>query len=194
MSSDTCAPWAQTSTGLAVDLLDPLVEQISITDISTALERIPRFNGHTIPVWSVAQHSLAVETEFQPTGALPEAGERLAALLHDAHEAYTGDIISPMQVALATPDLKAIQHVLQQTIHARFGLPRVLPDATIAAIKQADLVILATEKDQLMVKPPRAWMDLPTPSAQDLRKMIGKTEDQFRWRFRALMNAWHQLG
>jgi hypothetical protein len=195
MSDDTQGPWVQTSCGLAVDLGNPQIEQIDITDINTALTRIPRFNGHTILAWSVAQHSLAVEKELQLTGAMPEAGERLAALLHDAHEAYTGDIVSPMQVALGGADLRAIQLLLQRAIHGRCGLPPVLPEATAAAIRHADLVILASEKDQLMVRPPRAWADLPTPSAQDLRTLWGNNDEyQFRTRWRTLMAAWHALG
>jgi hypothetical protein len=195
MSSDTQAPWVQTFCGFAVDLRNPQIEQIDITDINTALTRIPRFNGHTIPAWSVAQHSLAVERELQLTGAMPEACERLAALLHDAHEAYTGDIVSPMQVALGGADLRAIQMLLQRAIHGRCGLPLVLPEATTAAIRHADLVILASEKDQLMVRPPRAWADLPPPSKQNLRTLWGNNNEyQFLTRWRALMAVWHCLG
>jgi hypothetical protein len=188
-----CAPWAQTYSGRAVDLLAPQLEQIDIKDIAMALNRLPRFNGHTLLPWSVAAHSVAVERELVPTGALPLEAERLAALLHDAHEAYTGDIISPMQAALSGSGIKTIQAMVQQAIHARFGLPRLLPDATCVEIKRADLVLLATEKDQLMSRPPRPWMDLPAPSQQRLD--LGPWADTalFEERFVALMRLWHRL-
>ena len=187
------APWAQTYTGRAVDLLLPKVEQIHLDDICVALERLPRFNGHTTHPWSVAAHSLCVADALELTGALPEPAERLAALLHDAHEAYTGDIISPMQAAIDRTEIRAIQAGLQQAIHQRFGLPASLPHNTIVAIKQADLAMLAREKDSLMAAPPRPWIDLPPPAAVNVFAPGWMAPGTWRQRFIDLMCAWHGL-
>jgi hypothetical protein len=89
----------------------------------------------------------------------------LAALLHDAHEAYSGDIASPMKVALrhlgARDALQLIEQGLQSAIHARFGLPWPLLNAHRAAIHLADLQALRLERDVLMKLPPAEWAKLP---------------------------------
>jgi hypothetical protein len=60
MTADV-APWAQTASGLAVDLLPPpKPEQITLHDIATGL-LAPRFNRQTqVRPWSIAEHSMLV--------------------------------------------------------------------------------------------------------------------------------------
>jgi hypothetical protein len=156
-------PWVQTFTARKVDLLTPQPEQIALLDISTSLSRLPRFNGHTNLRWSVADHSLLVEALVRR--ADHDDGASLAALLHDAHEAYSGDIASPMKVALrmlgAHDALQLIEQRLQSAIHARFGLPWPLSNAHRAAIHLADLQALRLERDVLMKLPPADWTELP---------------------------------
>lgn len=82
----------------------------TLMDIAAALSRIPRFAGHGRVNWSVLDHSLfcydiARHTEQLRFGA-PSLG--LAMLLHDAHEALTGDIPSPMK----SPEMKSLQWLL----------------------------------------------------------------------------------
>lgn len=190
---NACEPWAQTYTGRAVDLLRPDPLSIDIEDIAVTLARIPRFNGHTRTAWSVAAHSLAVERVCQPTGTMPEPAERLIALLHDAHEAYTGDIINPMQVAIGKGGIRDVQYALQQAIHHRFGLPTFIPEPTRGMVKHADLVMLATEKAQLMGPEPRPWVDLPPPADLDLSHKDFNGDRSWWWRFNALMKQWHGL-
>lgn len=164
-------PWVQTAIGRAVDLLDPKVEQISARDIAHALSRINRFNGYTIgEPWSVAQHSMLVES-LLPEHAGPEL--RLAALLHDAHEAYLGDIATPVASAIvhrilarttlacAAMVLSDLKDDFDRVIHVAFGLPEVLPAKWAEVIRWHDYRALAVEKDQLMAREPRSWGELP---------------------------------
>jgi 5'-deoxynucleotidase YfbR-like HD superfamily hydrolase len=90
-------PHVLTRSGMLVPLNQPTAEHIRLGDIAHALARIPRFNGHTIEPWSVADHSRLV-ARLLPDDVGPTL--RLAALLHDGHEAYLGDITSPVAEAL----------------------------------------------------------------------------------------------
>ncbi len=94
-------------------------ESIRIQDIAHALSNICRFNGHTKEFYSVAQHSMLVA--FQMPGT-PE--EKLAALLHDAAEAYVCDIPSPMKPYLGEPYLDLFAEV-QAVIHKMYGVVQI---------------------------------------------------------------------
>jgi 5'-deoxynucleotidase YfbR-like HD superfamily hydrolase len=161
------APWMQTIGGRAVDLLSPRPDQIELSDIAASLDRLPRFNGHTQErVWTVTKHSHLVANLL--THVIPEEEDphlRLAALLHDAHEAYTGDITAPMKAALCSlvgyDPIKPIAKRLQGVIHARFHLPVGLPSAWGEAIHRADLMALHMEKRAFMAPEPRPWVYLP---------------------------------
>ncbi len=95
-------PWMQTTTDTAFDLVNPHPEMVDFkTHIPEALSRIGRFNG-TIRsgIYSVAQHSvIGADAIYRETGSNLKAA---AFLLHDAHEAYIGDIITPAQNALCS--------------------------------------------------------------------------------------------
>lgn len=84
-----------THSGLFVYPFDPQPEEIAAEDIWWALSRIPRFNGHTKRPYTVAEHSLICAW-------LAPKPLKLAALLHDAAEAYIGDIMRPVKVDLKT--------------------------------------------------------------------------------------------
>lgn len=91
-----------TFSGTLVNPLEP--EVVSIHDIAHALSMICRYGGHSPVHYSVAQHSLIVMHRAMRVAALraPNATAEflayewlLPALLHDAHEAYIGDIVTP---------------------------------------------------------------------------------------------------
>jgi 5'-deoxynucleotidase YfbR-like HD superfamily hydrolase len=94
--------WVQTFSGVAFDLRAPRVEDVRIDDIAVSLARINRFTGHTIGPdligYSVAQHSVHVSRIVEQWGAPPAILRE--ALLHDAGEAYYGDVASPIQRAM----------------------------------------------------------------------------------------------
>ncbi len=144
MPDRTGAPpraWQRMLSGRRLDLLDPSPLDIEISDIAQGLARVARWNGQTEGdhAFSVAQHSLLVESIFliQEPAASPD--QSLAALLHDGPEYVIGDMISPFK-SVVGGDYKAVEERLQRAIHLRFSLPPKLDEKTRKAIKRADHV------------------------------------------------------
>ncbi len=79
-----------TITGRKIDLMDVKPNDISIVDIAWGLSMQNRFNGQVIKPYSVAHHSILVAN-------LVDIPYKLEALMHDAAEAYVGDLIKPIK-------------------------------------------------------------------------------------------------
>jgi 5'-deoxynucleotidase YfbR-like HD superfamily hydrolase len=136
----------ETWSGYFYEFLDPKQEQIHIVDIAYALSNKARFSGHT-QFYSVAEHSVAVAKR------LPKRLQ-LAGLLHDAAEAYLGDIPSPLKHFL--PDFKRIEAINELAINKKFKLDK-LTQADWAEVKQADLQALFNEARVLITSQGRDW-------------------------------------
>jgi hypothetical protein len=148
--------WIQTFTGKRFDLLEPDESMIDILDIAHHLSIENRFNGATKFAYSVGYHSINV-CLFAPKEF------KLNALLHDAHEAYTKDLTSPMRRMLRESyDLRnpsgnsftfeAACFRIQNLIWNKFD---VLYDNEI--IKEIDLRMALTERNALCVPCPDKW-------------------------------------
>ena len=140
--------------------LDGRIDSIHLEDIAHGLAYQCRFNGQTSEFYSIAQHSLMV-ADLVP----PEL--RLAALLHDASEAYLGDVVKPLKALL--PNYKDIEKNVEVLIARHFGIPlEIMFDPRI---KEADMIALATEKRDLMPHSAEDWSYLrgfdPLPDAID---------------------------
>jgi 5'-deoxynucleotidase YfbR-like HD superfamily hydrolase len=82
------------ASGRTVELMAPDWREIDLDDVALGLSRIRRWAGQTRRPISDAEHSLLV-------GRLVPLRYRLAADLHDAHEAIVGDLTTPFARALA---------------------------------------------------------------------------------------------
>ncbi len=130
------AAWQRMLSGRRLDLLDPSPLDIELSDIAHGLARVARWNGQTrgAHAFSVAQHSLLVETIFgEITGSQDPVACQLA-LLHDAPEYVIGDMISPFK-AVVGGDYKAVEARLAAAIRLRFSLPGTVSRSVQAAIK-----------------------------------------------------------
>ena len=148
----------RTFTGLAFDYLDPKPSMICIEDIAHALSMVCRFAGQSREFYSVAQHSILV-CEILP----PCLG--CEALLHDASEAYMGDMARPLKRHL--PDYKQIEAGIMEAIAKKYDLPR-LHDPEI---KKADNIALAFEADLLMKGRVEEYGAIPDDTSIGVRKM-----------------------
>lgn len=128
----------RTYTGRMVNIFKPAPELISIEDIAHALSNLCRFNGHTVKFYSVAEHSLKCAE------LVPEQ-HKLAALLHDASEAYLVDLPSPIKIAM--PEYINIEDKLMRVIAGKFGFEYPLRPE----VKSADKTWLSLEWDNLMI-------------------------------------------
>ncbi len=142
--------WQRMLSGRRLDLLDPTPVDIEIEDIAHGLAFVARWNGQTHGdyAYSVAEHSLLVETIFARIDPKAPARWRLAALLHDAPEYVIGDMISPVKAAVG-PGYGALDERLTAAIHLRFGLPAVIPLPVKKQIKKADKVSAWMEATQI---------------------------------------------
>lgn len=124
-----------TASGTYFDYLHPELSEIAPQDIARGLSNACRFAGQG-PFYSVAQH--CVEGSW-----LIEDRHAFEFLMHDAAEAYLGDVPSPLKQLL--PDYKVIEARVERAIAERFGLPHPMPPQ----VKHMDLRMLRTEKEDL---------------------------------------------
>lgn len=150
MADQPLRAWQRMLSGRRLDLLDPSPLDVEIEDIAHGLSRVARWNGQTVGThaFSVAQHSMIVETIYRQMNSDASPEQLLTALLHDAPEYVIGDMISPFK-AVVGGGYKAVESRLESAIHVRFGLPAATPATLKAKIKKADHVAAFFEATQL---------------------------------------------
>lgn len=138
MSTDRIGDWGVAVSGRQFWPLDPRPEDFHIEDIAHALAHLCRYGGHSRSFYSVAEHSVLVSTVVPREHAL-------AALMHDATEAYVVDVPRPLKRGLgaAYADIEAR---VWAALAERFGLPLELPEC----VKHADDAVLMAEKEVLL--------------------------------------------
>lgn len=176
--------WIQTFTGRQVwpAMIEP--GDICIEDIAHHLANICRFNGACSRHYSVAEHSLLV-SEILPRHL------QLWGLLHDAAEAYTGDVVRPLKRRMELVGFpeegqtRTIAHVedgILRVIAGVYYLPWPMPQP----VRIADNVMLATEKRDLMAAECAPWETLPEPTSTAIPTYGYEIEKAFLKKFNEL--------
>lgn len=124
--------------GAIFDLTDPDASKITAEDIAHGLAHTCRFAGQCKAFYSVAEHSVLVSLVAPHTG--------LAALFHDAAEAFVGDLSRPLKQLL--PEYTKIEKSIERAIFQRFKI--AWPPSP--EVKTADFSVMAAE--QLILMPP----------------------------------------
>ena len=176
--------WIVTSSGKQFFPYAPKPEMVDIADIGHALALLCRWGGHTTCFYSVAEHSVRVARIVPPE-------HMLAALVHDAHEAYTLDLPRPIKRGLADygPMADRVQEVVLEALEVEVS------DEAHDVIKYADNVILMTEARDVTSHPFEGvnWVpgdtamtsnDMPAPLPERILPMpwkVAKAEFMTLW-------------
>ena len=175
----------QTHTGKLMDLANPKVEDIDIEDIAQSLSMLARFNGHIKYFYTVAEHSIWVADRLMPEIAI-------YGLLHDAHEAYIGDITTPVAELIGKEKVTEYKNKIQNVIHEAFGLksPCVYVNQIV---KNQDINALFVEKRDLMLH------DIEWPGGHsnvehedklyDLKSLCEEIKEDFMFKFQLYMSV-----
>lgn len=141
----TCKTFIRTASDGRFDFMAISPENFSLWDMAHALSQICRFTGHCPGFYTVAHHSLLV-------ARLVEPGLQLEALMHDAHEAYVGDMSTPLKEAIGeiaaafgctVNPYRWLEDQISTSLRSICGLPHVLSPA----VKAADRLAYEIERD-----------------------------------------------
>ncbi len=151
MAVTTNTFWIETYTGRTFYIQEPSPDYVCLKDIAHSLSNLCRYNGHCEKFYSVAEHSVHVAKFIEflkfPTTVV------MAALLHDACEAYTGDFPSPIKWAI--PELQTMEKKIQEAVHEHFNIgPQAYKNKVIDDI---DKRIVQDERKALMTKSCLPW-------------------------------------
>lgn len=167
---------------------------INLADIAHHLSLINRFTGATTRPYSVAEHSLLCSKIAQYIGG--SLSLQMAALMHDAHEAYVTDLSSPAKVAVNSYSMGAggiqawglFEDVHAKIVRQHFGLLSAFA-AHRDQIREIDLIALATERRDLTAYDPKVnapWpiIDSPVvePCAEDLNSDLRESRTWRDWK------------
>ncbi len=150
--------------------LDPRPEEVDIRDIARALSRIIRFNGHSDIAINVANHSLNCAYLAWRTNTNDMETTRYM-LLHDAAEAYIGDMIRPLKIEM--PAYQEAEHIIWDCIVDALDIKPV--DSEI--VRHYDNVACAWEKRDLF-KSAMEWTGMPDISQMNLSTLKPMTAER----------------
>jgi hypothetical protein len=157
--------WMTTYTGRRFYPTNPNPDDIAIEDIAHALAHICRFGGHSLEFISVAQHCVHVSR------LVPREFARLA-LMHDAPEAYMGDMIQPLKKSMAK--FKSVELQIWRAVATKFQLPDSDPSGN-PVIKYADIISCVTERRDLLTSSGEKWSEEYEKAVPDPQPIVPLT-------------------
>lgn len=183
----------ETFSGGRVEFNAPKKSRFTLADIAHSLSQQCRFLGHTRVPYSVLDHSMLVFTALRRITLAPEFG--LAALLHDASEAFIADLPSPLKHLPGMEAYRDMDKALQEVIVDQLLVDRELRLLVTMAVKSPlikalDCAVTLTERDALLNHDPSfIWeYDGLYPSLDPAVRRWSK--DEFIDQFNLLVAQW----
>lgn len=136
--------------GKYFDFLDPQPDQFTFSDIAGALAKICRFGGQVDRFYSVAEHSFHCAFVAEDDGLSVDT--QIACLLHDATEAFCGDVVKPLKLLL--PDYGDIEARVETAIAAKFSIDF---EEERLAVQEIDWAMLIAERRALFSPDQVLW-------------------------------------
>lgn len=136
--------------GHYVDLANPSPESIDIGTIAAALSKLCRFGCHCPRFYSVAEHCIHATALAASEGFVGDG--LLAVFLHDAAEAYVGDVVKPLKVML--PDYAIVEQRMERAVSKAFGADF---ERWADTVKRFDRMMLKAEKLTLWPDDREEW-------------------------------------
>ena len=133
------------------NLESPTPDMVDVRDVALGLSRQARYNGFTNGFYSVAEHSILLAAWLMKEKKNPELA--MLGLLHDASEAYIGDLVTPIKVFMPQYGIweariqEACVSALMPKKSKWFGR---LAHTDRAMVKQGDQRIRIDETNKLM--------------------------------------------
>lgn len=149
--------WSQAYSGQAYYALDPRADEIHFEDVCIGLAREPRYRGQTREPLYVAEHCVLVSRwcEFlaHQRGWLPGEIHEVACegLMHDAPEAYIGDVARPLKRQRVMRGYKKVEALWWREVCSRFRLQPTKKSS--ALVEEVDRRIVLDEIEALFVDP-----------------------------------------
>lgn len=183
--------WMLTAHGTSFDLEHIALDAISIDEIAHHLAQINRFTGACSRPYSVAEHSLLVCDIMEREHGAHSPSLLMAGLLHDAHEAYTSDLSSPMKQVIG-PAWAIAERRVQRAVQQRFNI-LVASTAQWPQIHRADMTALLCERRDLLPQGGPSWPAEAQHRPLDWVNL--RARDAFTWQDwrQAFLDKFHEL-
>jgi 5'-deoxynucleotidase YfbR-like HD superfamily hydrolase len=152
--------WSQSYSGAMYWILDPVPEEVHLVDIVVGLVNASRYRGQTMFFYSVLTHcilvSRAVEKLALERGWSKEDAQEAAleGLMHDASEAYLGDVARPLKRSKEMRGYCKVEALWEDVIRTRFRI-RSSPESA-KLVKECDNRVVLDEIHTFM-RDPDMW-------------------------------------
>jgi uncharacterized protein len=174
------------SAGHYVDLLNPDPATIDINSIAAGLSKICRFGGQCPHFYSVAEHCVHATALAISDGLV---GDTIRAVfLHDAAEAYIGDMVKPLKVMM--PQYADVERRMEASIEKAFNVDFLRWAETI---KFFDRAMLKAEKTTMWPNDKEKWAGFSEIEDRDISLRFWRP-DQAEWQFLAMAKTLHLIG
>ena len=151
MNGNALNPWIETFTGKKFYFGTPRKKDVDIKDVAHGLALMCRYTCQCREFYSVAEHSVLCSNLFYQA----DPPLSLQALVHDAHEAYVGDVNKPLKTML--PDYQDIETVVSNLV-CKTLTGRLPSKEERKLIKAADVYLLMKEAEFLLPSGGSDWL------------------------------------